>query len=106
MTVRGETGPWCRYMDLTAQTEALYDFVMLTIEHELMEELDSPASCIKVKQAIQEIVDLPGGLTNRFIRLCLLGGGRLSATKREFHFDLLTDEELSRMEDVIRTEYN
>jgi hypothetical protein len=79
---------------------------MFTIEHELVEELNFPASYDKVKQAIQEIVDMPGRLINRFIRLCLQGGGRHSATKIEFHFEFLTDEELSRMEDVIRTEYN
>lgn len=71
-----------------------------------MEELDFPTSYDKVKQAIEEIVDMPDRLINRFIRLYLQGGGRPSATKREIHFDFLTDEELNRMEDVIRTEYN
>jgi len=106
ITVIGETGPWYRCMDLTAQTEALYDFVMLTIEHELVEELDFLASYDKVKQVIQEIVDMPDRLIDLFIQLGLQGGGRLSATKGESHFDFLNDEELSRMEDAIRTEYN
>jgi hypothetical protein len=92
-------------MDLTAQAEALYDFIMLTIEHELVEELDFLASYDKVKQAIQEIVDMPDGLIDLFIQLCLQGGGRLSANKRASHFDFLSDKELSRMEDVVRTEY-
>jgi hypothetical protein len=105
MTVIGETGRWYCYMDLTAQTEALYDFVMLTIEHELVEELDFLASYDKVKQAIQEIVDMPDRLIDLFIQLCLQGGGRLSAKKRASRFDFLTDEELSRMEDAVRTEY-
>jgi uncharacterized protein YggL (DUF469 family) len=49
---------------------------------------------------------MPGRLIDLFIQLCLQGGGRLSATKRESHFDFLTDKELSRVEDTIRTEYN
>ena len=49
MTVPGETGPLYRYMDLTAQAEALYDFVKLTIEHELLEELDFLASYHRTK---------------------------------------------------------
>jgi hypothetical protein len=105
MSVPGETGRWYRYMDLTAQAEALYDFVMLTIEHELVEELDFLASYDKVKQAIQEIVDMPDRLIDLFIQLCLQGSGRLSAKKRASHFDFLTDEELRWMEDAIRTEY-
>ncbi len=105
MTVTDETGRWYRYMDLTAQTEALYDFVMLTIEHELVEELDFLASYDKVKQAIQEIVDMPDRLIDLFIQLCLQGGGRLSSKKRASHFDFLADAELSRMEDAVRTEF-
>ncbi len=105
MTVPGETGRWYRYMDMTAQAEVLYDFVKITIEHELVEELDFLVCYDKVKQAIQEIVDMPDRLIDLFIQLCLLGGGRLSAKKRDSHFDFLTDEELSRLEDAVRTEY-
>jgi hypothetical protein len=105
MNVAGKTGRWYRYIDMTAQAEALYDFVMLTIEHELVEELDFLASYDKVKEAIQEIIDMPDRLIDFFIQLCLQGGGRLSAKKRQSHFDFLTDEELSRMESAVRMEY-
>lgn len=44
MTVPGETGHLYRYIDMPAQAEKLYDFVKLTIEHELLEELDFPAN--------------------------------------------------------------
>ena len=53
---------------------------------------------------IQEIVDMPDRLIDLFIQFCLQSDGRLSATKRESHFDFQTDEELSRMEDAIRTD--
>jgi hypothetical protein len=105
MSVPGKTGRWYRYIDMTAQAEVLYDFVMLTIEHELMEELEFLASYDNVKQAIQEVVDMPDRLIDLFIQLCLQGDGRLSAKKRQSHFDFLTDEELSRMEAAVRMEY-
>jgi hypothetical protein len=105
MTVPGETVRWYRHIDMTAQAEALYDFVRLTIEHELVEELDFLASYDKIKQAIQEIVDMPDRLIDLFIQLCLQGGGRLSVRKRELHFDFLTDDELTRIEDAVRAEY-
>ena len=44
MTVFGETGHWYRTMDLTFQVEALQDFVRLTLENELIQELDFLAS--------------------------------------------------------------
>ena len=105
MTVPGEIGPWYRYIDMTAQAEALYDFVKITIEHELVEELDFLANYDKTKQAIQGIIDMPDRLIDLFIQLCLQNNGRLSARKRESHFGLLTDRELAKMEDAVRVGY-
>jgi len=102
MTVPGETGHRYRYIDMTVQAEALYDFVKLTIDHELVEELDFLASYDKTKQSIQEIVDMPDRLIDLFIQLCLQGSGRLSARKRESHFSFLTDDELVRLEGAVR----
>ena len=76
MTVQGETGRWYHYIDMTAQAEALYDFVKLTIEQELVEELDFLASYDYTKQAIHEIVDMPDHLIDFFIQLCLQNNGR------------------------------
>lgn len=105
MTVPGEIGPWYRYIDMTTQAEALYDFVKITIEDELVEELDFLANYDKTKQAIQGIVDMPDRLIDLFIQLCLQNNGRLSARKRESHFGLLTDSELANMENAVRVGY-
>lgn len=105
MTVQGETALWYRYIDMTAQAEALYDFVMLTVEHELLEELDFLVSYDKTKQAIQEIVDMPDRLIDLFIQLCIQNNGHLSARKKESHFAFLTDEELAKLEEAVRSGY-
>jgi hypothetical protein len=106
MTVPGETVNWYRYIDMTAQAEALYDFLRLTIEHELVvEELNFLANYDKAKQAIQEIVDMPDRLIDLFIQLCLQNNGRLSTGKRESYFGFLTDDELAGMEDAVRAGY-
>ncbi len=105
MTVPGETGRLYRYIDMTAQAEALYDFVKLTIEHELVEELDFLVNYDRTKQAIQEIVDMPDRLIDLFIQLCLQNNGRLSTRKRESHFGFLTDDELASMESAVREGY-
>jgi len=105
MTVPGETGRLYRYIDMTAQAEALYDFVTLTIEHELVEELDFLAKYDKTRKAIQEIVNMPDRLIDLFIQFCLQHNGRLSANKREAHFKFLTDIELAAMESAVRNGY-
>jgi len=105
MTLSGETGRLYRYIDMTAQAEALYDFVQLTIERELVEELDFLANYDRTRQAIQATVDMPDRLIDLFIRFCLQNNGRLSEKKREAHFGFLTDDEVSRMEKAVREGY-
>lgn len=101
MTVHNQTAQWYRYIDMTAQAEALAEFIYRTIEDELIEELDFLNRYDETKQKLQAIVDMPDHLTDLFIRLCNQNGGHLSAKKRETHFSFLSDEELAKMEAVI-----
>jgi hypothetical protein len=100
-----ETGRETIWIGMTAQAESLYDFVKLTIEHELMEELDFLVNYDRTKQAIQQIVDMPDRLIDLFIQLCLQNNGRLSTRKKESHFGFLTDCELAAMENAVREGY-
>ncbi len=102
MTVAGETSRWYRNIDMTAQAEALYDFVQLTIAQELVEELDFLSSYDMTRALIQEIVDMPDRLIDLFIQLCLQNNGRLSANKSESFFAFLTESELAGMEESVR----
>lgn len=102
MTVSGETRGYYQYIDMTVQAEAMYDFILLTIEQELVEELDFLLYYDTTRQSIQEIVDMPDRLIDLFIRLCLQNNGRLSVKKRESHFAFLTDAELAGMEAAVK----
>ena len=104
MVVHNETATWYRFMDMTPQTEALFDFVERTVETELVAELNFLASYDKTKAAIQEIVDMPDRKIDLFIRLCNQNHGTLSEKKRSA-FDLLTDDELARMEQAVQDAY-
>jgi hypothetical protein len=106
MTVQGETGHWYQYIDMTAQAEALSDFVRLTIEKELVEELDFLVSYDRTKKEIQSIVDMPDRLIDLFIQLCLQNKGQLSARKRADYYSFLADEEVARIENAVRAGYN
>ena len=94
MTVDNKTACWYRYMDMTAQAEALYAFVSKTIEEEIVAELNFLESYDNTRKAIQDIIDMPDRLIDLFIQLCLQNNGRLSATRRSAHFDFLTDGNL------------
>ena len=106
MTVENDTACWYKYMDMTTQAEALYEFVTKTIEEELVEELSFLANYDNTKKAIQDIIDMPDRLIDLFIQLCLQNNWSLSARKRSAHFDFLTDEELTPMEQAVKNGYN
>lgn len=101
MSVSGQTGIWYRYIDMTAQVESLYEFILKTIDDELKKELDFLVSYDTTKKALQDIVDMPDRQIDLFIRVCMQNKGRLSAAKRASHFAALTDEEVARMESAI-----
>jgi hypothetical protein len=103
MIVQNDTARWYRCIDLTPQAEALFQFIEQTIDEELVGELAFLANYDRTKQAIQEIVDMPDREIDLFIRLCLQNNGRLAARKRDSHFGSLSDEEVARMEQVVRS---
>jgi hypothetical protein len=105
MNVHNDTAIWYRYIDMTAQTEALFRFIDKTIDTELADELAFLANYDKTKKGIQEIVDMPDRQIDLFIRFCLQNNGRLSARKRASHFDTLSDEEIARMEQTVQSAY-
>jgi hypothetical protein len=105
MTVHNPTGDFYRYIDLTVQTEALFEFIRETIEVELVEELRFLVSYDNTRRAIQEVADMPDRLIDLFIHCCLQNQGKLSKNKRDEFFARLSDAEVAKMEDAVHRNY-
>jgi hypothetical protein len=105
MTVVSDTRRWYAYIDMTPEAEALFRFIESTIDTELVEELSFLAKYDATKKAIQDVVDMPDRKIDLFIRFCLQNSGRLSARKRDSHFDFLSDHEVARIEQSIQAAY-
>ena len=105
MAVQNDTAVWYRFIDMTAQAEAIFGFITQTIETELAEELNFLASYDRTKGAMQTIVDMPDRQIDLFIRCCLQNHGRLSATKRSGTFGFLTDDEVQQMEHAMQSHW-
>ena len=101
LTVHNDSALWYRYIDMTAQAEALFRFLDRTIDTELAGELAYVTRYDTAKRAIQAIVDMPDRRIDLFIRFCLQNGGRLAARRRARHFDRLSDEEVAAMERAV-----
>lgn len=102
MTVRNDLSACYRFMDLTPQAEALFDFVRVTVERELVEEIRFLRYYDRAKRAVQDVADLPDRMIDLFLRCCGQNGFRLSRRKRETAFQQLTDDEVERMEAGVR----
>jgi len=105
MSVDNDTAGWYRYIDMTAQAEALYEFIQRAIDTELPNELTFLARYDETKRALMEIVDMPDRHIDLFIRFCRQNNGRLGVKKRAEYFELLTDEEVNLMEQVVRRSF-
>jgi hypothetical protein len=103
MTVLNETAWLYRFPDLTLQTEALYGFIRDTVETELAVELDYLEVFDAARRKMIGVVDMPDRRLDLFIRLCLQGKGRLSASKRPL-FSELSDDELARLQTLVYEE--
>lgn len=105
MTVRNQTASHYRYIDMTAQTEALFTFIERTIQTDLQDELRFIQNYDSARTSLREIADLPDRLSDLFIRLCLQNNGVLSASKRRSLFAQLSDDEVARMQVVVQHAY-
>ena len=102
MTVKGDTGNFYKYIDMTVQAETLFEFVKMTVDHELVIELDFLADYDRARKAMQEVIDMPDQKLDLFIRLCLQNNGRLSSGTRKTHFAFLKNDELEAIEKIVQ----
>jgi hypothetical protein len=102
LTVKGQTASYYRYIDFSDIAEALYGWLERAIREDLMGELDFLVGIERTREAMRAVVDLPDRLADLFIKVCLQNGKTLSATKRGRHFNMLTDDEVSRLEAAVR----
>ena len=102
MSVTNETADFYRYIDCTALTRIVIDFIRETIETELPAELRYLTRYDEIRVRVREIVEMPDRHADLFIRLVSQNGGTLSKKKRKLpEFELLTDAEVEKMQKVI-----
>lgn len=101
ISVLSDSVDFYRYIDFTWIVQQFQEIVKRTIDTEWKAELNYLYSYDQIRRGMREIVDLPEVRANRLILFVQQNGGTLSARKRSF-FAELTDEEISRLEGVIR----
>ncbi|NRD59616.1 MULTISPECIES: Fic family protein [Corallococcus] len=105
VTVKGKTGNLYRAIDCTRMAEDLYAWTEETIRTEFRKELEFIVRYRQAREQMERVVDMPDRQLNLFIQVVLQNKGRLSATKRASHFELLTDEEVQALETILQEQF-
>lgn len=103
VTVSNDSRDYYRSIDYTPIVEYFQKVVATTILTEWKAELDYLKQYDRMREGMRRIVDLPEKKANQFIMFVQQNGGRISQRKREF-FAELTDDEVRRLEKVVREE--
>ena len=100
--VLNDTDDYYRFFDATPQTDFLYGCVQQTIERDLPEEAAFLRSHDRFRAELNLLVDMPERLSDLLFRFLEQNGGRLSRRGRERDFAALTEDEVSRIEEIYR----
>lgn len=103
MTVDGNTADFYRCIDMTAQTEALFELVKITVDTELEGEIDFLMRYDTARNAVRSIVDMPDQRMDLLLNFCMQNNGRLPAGRKE-HFTFLTEDEVKAIEAIVKSE--
>lgn len=101
MTVKQGTKSYYQYIDFTIVAEYLFSCIEEAIHSYIEREIKFLINYDKAKKAIQEIIDMPDNQIDLFIKFVIQNNGILSDKKRDKFFQLLTDEEITRLTMII-----
>lgn len=97
----GNDALYFRYFDATDQASFLYWALERTVEQDLEEEIAYLLGFDTARTALKDTLDWPAHSLDLFIRLVHQNQGSLSNTKRQSHFNWMTDEEVMRSEAAV-----
>ena len=103
--VLNNTGDFYRFFDATPQTEFLYGSVKRTIELDMPQEAEFLRRYDAFRNDLNLIVDMPDRLSDLLFRCLHQNVGTLSRRRRKREFAALTDDEVSRIEEIYRDEF-
>jgi len=97
--ILNDTSVLYRYFDLTAQAEFLYECVEETISRIIPKEIDYLEKYDSLTNAINSSINLPDTRVDLLIKLLDQNKGKLSKRKRQKDFEVLSEEDISIIEE-------
>jgi Fic family protein len=104
--VLNDTADLYRYYDCTREAEFLYGCVKRTVEHDLPHEIDYLRRHDEARRKIMDTVEMPDRLADDLLLFVRQNNGTLSKKRREREFEKLTDDEVARIEGIVRETFD
>jgi hypothetical protein len=100
VNVLNDTGDFYRFFDATPHAEFLYSCLRKTIDEDLPNETLYLKNFDKFRAGIENMIDMPDRILNNLFGFLRQNGGRLSKRARESEFAGLTQDEVSKIEQL------
>ena len=104
--VLNETIDLYRFFDCTRACEFIYSCVEKTIEETLPEELKYLESFDMTYEEIFHFIEMPDNEIKNLITFVLQNNGVLSKNKRDKYFTLLENDEVEKVQDIIKNHFS
>jgi len=104
--VLNDTADLYRYFDCTEEAEFLYHCVKRTIEHDLPHEIDYLRRHVEARRKIMDVVEMPDRLADDLLLFIRQNKGTLSKKRRDGEFKELKDDEVAKIEAVVREAFD
>jgi hypothetical protein len=104
--VLNDTADLYRYFDCTQAAEFLYACVQRTVESDLPREIEYLRRHDEAIQRVMETVEMPDRLAENLVMLIRQNHGTLSRNRREGEFNKLRDDEVDRIEQIVRDAFD
>jgi hypothetical protein len=104
--VLNDTADLYRYYDCTAAAEFLYACVTRTVEHDLPDEIDYLRRHDDAIRRIMESVEMPDRLAENLVMFIRQNQGTLSKNRRAGDYNELRDDEVTRVEEIVRDAFD
>ncbi len=97
----GNDAVFFRYFDATEQAEFLYHALERTVDEDFQQEIDFLLCFDRARQQLNALLDWSNHGLELFVRVVHQNGDTLSKTRRQSHFDWMTDAEVSEAETIV-----
>jgi Fic/DOC family len=104
--VLNDTADFYRYYDCTAEAEFLYACVERTVEEDLPREIDYLRRRDEAIRRIMDTVEMPDRVAEDLMMFIRQNGGTLSKTRRKGEFKKLRNDEVARIEKIVREAFD